>query len=69
MSRRTTTLTLDLDAVSTLLGLVRGALDEASEQLSERINMNDEEREWYEARANTCERLAERLNSAGLRLQ
>jgi len=63
-------LTLAVDDVSLLLGLVRGAIDECDEHLADMDGLKDvdEERAWYEERAARCQILAERLNAAGLRL-
>jgi hypothetical protein len=72
MPTKTTTLTLDIDSVSTLLGIVRSALEESEEQLGEADKedelMDAETREWYETRSATLAVLADRLNAAGLRL-
>ena len=72
LSGRTTTLTLDFDAVSTLLGIVRNARDESEEHLDDARKteglMDDETHEWMTQRFALLTVLERRLNNAGLRL-
>jgi len=67
-----TTLGLDGEAVSTLLGLVRFGLDEAEEHLGGMVGTDtmasSEEFVWWQGRAETLLALAGRLEAAAERL-
>ncbi len=60
----------DVEQVSTLLGLVRMALDECHEQMHEKISesWDFEQRRWFIDREKVLLRLERRLNAAGAKI-